>query len=166
MIYSKLIKLPRELTNYISNLYSSITASVSTKEWRTQPFPINKGVFQGDTLSPFLFLIAFNPIIQSVAIHPNRGFAFKLSIQSEPDQQVLPIPNSYIYALWEKENSDEALDWYLAKVLSMDHLGEARLRYRKGGLTKTVCLLQIKWMPAKGNGKWFLPRSCNPPLLL
>ena len=42
----KLIKLPRELTNYISNLYSSITAYVSTKEWRTQPFPINKGVFR------------------------------------------------------------------------------------------------------------------------
>ena len=72
-----------------------------------------------------------NPIIQSVAVHPSRGFAFKLSIQSEPDQQVLPSPKSYIYALWE-ENSDEAPGWYLAKVLSVDNLGEARLRYRKG----------------------------------
>ena len=66
----KLIKLPREFTDYVSSLYSSISAHVFTKHWKTQHFSITKGVFQGDTLSPLLFLIAINPIIQSVALYP------------------------------------------------------------------------------------------------
>ena len=56
---------PPEFTNYVNNLYSSLSAQISTKDWITESFPIQRGVFQGDTLSPLLFLIAFNPMIQS-----------------------------------------------------------------------------------------------------
>ena len=57
----KSIKLLPQFTSYLTNLYSSISAHISTKDWKTQSFPISKGVFQGDTVSPLLFLIAFNP---------------------------------------------------------------------------------------------------------
>ena len=159
----KLIKLPTQFTSYLTNLYSSISAHISTKDWKTHLFPISKCVFQGDTLSPLLFLIAFNPIIQSVVIHPSRGFSLKLPNHTESNQHALPCPNSHIYALWEENNSKETLGWYLARVLTVDNLGRAKLLYKKGGHTEEVCLLQIKWTPAKGNGKWFLPRHCDPP---
>ena len=111
----KLIKLPREFTDYISTLYSSISAHVFTKHWKTQHFSITKGVFQEDTLPPLLFFIAINPIIQSVALYPaSRGFALKLPIQSELKEQPLPKPNSYVYALWDEKNSDEVTGWYIS----------------------------------------------------
>lgn len=56
-------KVPVEVTNYIASLYSKLTTYVKTKKWTTKTFRISKGVFQGDTLSPFIFLVAFNPII-------------------------------------------------------------------------------------------------------
>ena len=131
----KLIKLPREFTDYVSSLYSSISAHVFTKHWKTQHFSITKGVFQGDTLSPLLFLIAINPLIQSVALYPaSRGFALKLPIQSELQEQPLPKPNRYAYALWDEKNSDEVTGWYLAKVQSVDDNGECTLQYRRGKL--------------------------------
>ena len=159
----KFLKLPPEFTKYVRNLYSSLSALISTKDWKTQPFSISKGVFQGDTLSPLLFLIAFNPIIQSVETHPSKGYAFSLSSKAIAGQQAIPCPGSYIYALWDERGSDEDRGWYLAKVMSVQELGDVTLKYRKGGLTEDVNLLKIKWIPAKGNGKWFLPRSCDPP---
>ena len=119
----KLIKLPTQFTRYLTNLYSSISAHISTKDWKAQPFPISMGVFQGDTLSPLLLLIAFNPIIQSVVIHPSRGFSLKLPNHTESNQHTLPCQNSHIYALWEENNSKETLGWYLARVLTVDNLG-------------------------------------------
>ena len=44
----------------------------------------------------------------------------------------------------------------------MNHMGKARLQYRKGGQIELVGLLQIRWKLAKDNGKSFLPRSCDP----
>ena len=72
---------------------------------------------------------------------------------------------SHFYALWEEENSTEPPGWYLAKVLSVDDQGQARLQYKKGGHTEDINLSGIRWVPAKGNGKWFLPHSCDFPSL-
>ena len=100
-----------------------------------------------------------------MGVHPSRGFAFKLQKQSETDKHALPCQNSHVYALWEEENSTEPPGWYLAKVLSVDDQGQARLQYRKGGHTEYINLSGIRWVPAKGNGKCFLPHSCDPPSL-
>ena len=56
---------------------------------------ISKSVFQSDTLSPLLFLVAFNPIIQSVAIHPSRGFPLRLPNHTESNRHPLPCLNSH-----------------------------------------------------------------------
>ena len=159
----KLIKLLTQFTSYLTNLYSSISAHISTKDWKTQPFPISKGIFQGDTLSPLLFLIAFNPIIQSVVIHHSRGFPLKIPnhTESNPPPTMPKLP--YLCSVGGKKILKETLGWYLARVLTVDNLDRAKLQYKKGGHTEEVCLLQIKWTPAKGNGKWFLPGFCDPP---
>ena len=54
-------RVPGEVTNYIANLYLKLTAYVKTKKWTMET---SRGVFQGDPLSPLIFLVAFNPIIQ------------------------------------------------------------------------------------------------------
>ena len=58
------IKLPSQVISYVMNGYSKLSATVKTKEWTTLPFSIKHGVFQGDTLSPLIFFVAFNPLIQ------------------------------------------------------------------------------------------------------
>ena len=42
--------------------YAKPIAYVKTKEWSTDKFKIGRGVLQGDTRSPLIFLITFNPI--------------------------------------------------------------------------------------------------------
>ena len=45
-----------------------LNGTVRGPTWSLEPFPFNKGVFQGDTLSPIIFLIVFDPIIQHLKI--------------------------------------------------------------------------------------------------
>ena len=78
------INLPTPITQYVQNLYSSLSAHVVTKLWQPPSFPVKRGVFQGDTLSPLIFLIAFNPVIQSVQAHPSAGYNFKLPLTVAP----------------------------------------------------------------------------------
>ena len=147
---------PKEIVLYVKSLYSSLSAHIATKDWNTSPFPIRRGVLQGDTLSPLLFLICFNPIIQSIAVHQCNGCSLVLQ-KSDENCPSLPKQNSFIYALWNEKTSSEKIGWYLAKVLSIDDNGNATLRYKSGNNIEEVSLLSIDWSHGKGNGKWFLP---------
>lgn len=158
------IKLPIEISSYISRLYSSLSGFVSTKDWSTPVFDIKRGVFQGDTLSPLLFLIAFNPIILSISSHPSSGYRLQLGNVLNNEAQITPAIDTFIYALWDVRDSREKAGWYLAKVVGFEENGETRIRYRSGGLEECVQLLNIKWAPAKGNGKWVLPPESDLPL--
>ena len=63
------------------NLYSSLNGFVSTKEWNShsQQFRFKKGIFQGDPLSPIIFLLCFNPIIE--VLSENSRFGYELDGQ-------------------------------------------------------------------------------------
>lgn len=71
-------RIPPEITNYIMSLYSNLTGYVKTRKWSIDVFMIGKGVFQGDSLSPLIFLVAFNPIIQLAESLPTCGFQLRL----------------------------------------------------------------------------------------
>ena len=71
-------RLPEQITAYITDLYSKLMAYVKTKKWSTGQLKIGRGVFQGDTLSPLIFLIAFNPIIQLAQSLDTCGFHLRL----------------------------------------------------------------------------------------
>ena len=126
-------------------------------------WPVGGHRFHGGTLSPLLCLIAFNPVIQSVATHPSKGFSFNLHADGaeEGSAYTVPCKGSHVYALWEKEDFAEAPGWYLAKVASVDDQGTAKLKFRRDGLTNLI-LGMIKWKCAKGNGKWYSPPSRDP----
>ena len=77
------IQLPDNFVSYISESYAQLSGLVKTKHWRTPVFKIERGVFQKDTLSPLIFLVAFNPLIEFCNKLPSCGFCLKL-----------PVPNS------------------------------------------------------------------------
>ena len=142
---------------YIRNLYSSLSGYVSTKSWTTFAFKIKRGVFQGDTLSPILFLIAFHPIIASISCHPSRGFFLQLDGTQNVTQASIPAQGKFIYAYWDEANSDEKEGWYLAKITSVCESGVVTLLYKSTKTQESVRLSDVKWVHAKGNGEWYLP---------
>ena len=86
------IQLPFEVRLYISSAYSQLSARVVTKNWSTPSFPVSRGVFQGDTLSPLIFLITFNPIIQLAQSLSTCGFQLKLSDPHHTTKQLGKAP--------------------------------------------------------------------------
>ena len=58
--------MPREMQNIISELYSGFSTSVATKTFVTSPLQVEKGVLQGDCLSPLLFNMLFNTFIPTL----------------------------------------------------------------------------------------------------
>ena len=56
------------------NLYSTLNGSVVTKKWTSENFTFKKGVFQGDPLSPIIFLAVFNRIIEKLQQEAHSGF--------------------------------------------------------------------------------------------
>ena len=58
--------IPREMQNIISELYSGFSTSIATKTFVTSPLQVERGVLQGDCLSPLLFNMLFNTFIQTL----------------------------------------------------------------------------------------------------
>ena len=86
------VKVPVEIRYYIHNLYANLSAFISTNHWSTELFPINKGVFQGDTLWFLIFLLSFNLIIKLVKSLSGEGFSLHLPIANS---EGLPPVGSY-----------------------------------------------------------------------
>ena len=145
------IKFPPEIYSYIKN-------------WFASSFPISKGVFKGDTLSPLIFLMAFNPVLAAAHSLSTQGFHLRVPMLHPPE---LPPQNYYIYALWDKEDlAKQVHGWYLAKVTSILPNGSASLHYRKTRSSKMTNLNDIHWFSARGNGKQFLhPEKVAPTQL-
>ena len=66
--------VPPVIRKYLHNLYSHSTAVVESKPWRSDPFKFNRGVFQGDPISPVIFLLVFNPILQELQRNSHKGY--------------------------------------------------------------------------------------------
>ena len=55
-------------------LYKHSTAVAQTDQWRSNPFAFKRGVFQGDPISPVIFLLVFNPILQKLQENFHKGY--------------------------------------------------------------------------------------------
>ena len=89
-------------------------------------FQIKRGIFQGDTLSPLIFLVAFNLLIELCNKLPSCGFCLKLSV---PNSSGLPPISSAIYVEWNESSSDEPPGWYYAVVREYLPDGLAKIEY-------------------------------------
>jgi hypothetical protein len=66
--------VPQKLANAVYSLYKNTTACVLTSDGPTDMFTTSSGVLQGDTLSPFLFVIAVDWILQNSIPSNDLGF--------------------------------------------------------------------------------------------
>ena len=124
-------------------------------------FEIKWGMFQGDTLSPVIFLAVFNPLIELSNRLTTSGFTLKLPV---PNSVGLPPVNSAIYVHWN-ENSDEPIGWYHATVKSHHPDGTTSIEYANSN-TERVNLHSVKWEPTRKGQKPYLPNNRNPPKFL
>ena len=60
------MNFPVNVRAYIAALYDNLRGKIRTPNWVSEEFNFRKGVFQGDPLSPIIFLICFNPILDDL----------------------------------------------------------------------------------------------------
>ena len=58
--------IPDEVISLVTSLYTDFVVSISTDEFTTNPIAVNRGVLQGDSLSPLLFNLIVNTLIQTI----------------------------------------------------------------------------------------------------
>jgi len=123
------LKIPECVRLYVKDAYTHLQAYVSTKEWSTPYFPITRGVFQGDTMSPMIFLMSFNPVIKLAQSLNCPGFTFKILV---PNSEDLPEIGSTIYTMWNEPSSEEPPGWYRCVISGYRADGTALLSYPDG----------------------------------
>ena len=151
--------VPSQLSTYIASLYGMLTASISTQKWETPSFRVTKGIFQGDTLSPILFLLCFSPITAYAEKISSTGFQM---IHTLPHSSNLPPIGSYIYVKWMEEKSDEPCGWYLAQTEGYAADGRASINYMNGS-TEMIDLNQVEWAFTRKSSKKYLPVNATVP---
>ena len=67
-------KLPENVKTYIRNLYLNISGSVVGPGWKSKTFTFKRGVFQGDPLSPTIFICVFNPLLEYLMSELSHGY--------------------------------------------------------------------------------------------
>ena len=60
--------IPDWVNDYVDNFYSGVHTKLFCKDWETAYIQVNRGVLQGDTLSPLLFLLVMQVGLQALAI--------------------------------------------------------------------------------------------------
>ena len=153
------VAVPDQVTKYICDAYSKLRGFVSSSSWTTEFFPIERGVFQGDTLSPLIFLIAFNPIIELANTSKSSGFSLKYPV---PSSCGLPPVDAHIYLKWDEPSSDEAPGWYRCQVAKYLPNGLTEVHYPNGTL-EVVNLHTTQWHLATGRSKHYQSEDCTPP---
>ena len=146
-------QLPTPVVRYLQDLYSKLQAFVSTPDWCTDTFAVQRGVFQGDTLSPIIFLLCFDPVIKLATQDPSKGYVPSITI---PDSESLPPVDATIYLLWDEEPSPELTGWYKCKVLRHMVDGVSTVSYSNHS-TETLDLHLHKWKLARANATAYLP---------
>ena len=151
------IQIPSDVISYIRSCYNQLTACIVTDKWSTPRFTIQKGVFQGDTLSPTIFLAAFTPIILRTQQSEYPGCQIAIPI---PGLENLPPVNSTLYVKWDEE-SEEEKGWYRCLVTEHHLDGSTSLEYTDGQ-TEKVNLRSCDWIFAKKKQQEIRILGCPP----
>jgi hypothetical protein len=75
---------PESAVKVVQDLYTGATPSVQTPFGPTTPINIHRGTIQGDSLSPYLFIVYMEPLLRWLRVG-GRGYHYK-SIDTYKDQ--------------------------------------------------------------------------------
>ena len=106
--------LPIPIQDYVNTIYANLQAKVSTSEYSTDAFKFKRGIFQGNPLSPVIFLMCFNPIIDYLESINNKGF-------STGDRNIINLPyaDDFCVITSNKTTHQKILDDINGKVKSI-----------------------------------------------
>ncbi|KAJ9525558.1 hypothetical protein QJQ45_003065 [Haematococcus lacustris] len=76
---------PTDATDAVKDLYTGATTRFKTPYGPTDPVPVDRGTIQGDSLSPFLFLIYIEPLLRWLQVGA-RGYKFQ-SVENDSDNR-------------------------------------------------------------------------------
>ncbi|XP_065896220.1 uncharacterized protein [Dysidea avara] len=156
------VKVPSSFFNYVFSFYSQLSVTITSDHWETAMIPFQRGVFQGDTLSPMIFLLVFNPLLQLAdSLNNPCGYTFQLPV---PNCDSLPPVGSFVYIKWS-ESGDEEPGWYKAHIDKYLFNGFCKLVYKEDIDTmvfEEVDLHQVDWKPCGKRAKRFVPLTDKP----
>ena len=140
------VKVPSKIQRYVESFYSQLFVTVTSKNWETPPIPFCRGVFQGDTMSPIVFLLAFNPLLKLAAdLNQGHGYSIELPLQNSDD---FPPLDSSIYVKWE-EQGDEPPGWYRVRVSEYFQDGSCKVVYDDtpgATIFEIIHLQTVEWL--------------------
>ena len=158
----KAVKVPPSVVDYIQSFYSQLFAIVKSKSWGTVPIPFKRGVFQGDTLSPIVFLLVFNPVLKlAESLNSSHGYKFQLEIKGT---EMLPPVNTYLYMKWTEDNG-ELPGWYKACVEEYYTDGTCKIVYSEDDgevVYETIDLNKAQWLPCSKRARKYVPLHTEP----
>ena len=72
---------PACMVEAVSSMYQGLVGLVRTKEWSTEPFPIEIGVYQGDPLSVIIFNTVMNTLVDTIGQSQHLGYSLSSTSQ-------------------------------------------------------------------------------------
>ena len=69
--------IPESIIEVIRVLYTNTSSTIMTPDGETEPIYIMAGIFQGDTLAPFLFIMVLDYALRNL-LDPNHTKGFQL----------------------------------------------------------------------------------------
>jgi hypothetical protein len=83
--------VPEKLIGAVYSLYKDTTASVLTSDGPTEVFKTSSGVLQGDTLAPFLFILALDWVLRTAMPDDSRGLLLQRRQSSRYPEKRLSV---------------------------------------------------------------------------
>ena len=74
------IKLPEITIRLILNLFQGRQSRIITHWGHTEAFVINDGIEQGEVLSPLVWRIFYDPLLERVQKDPKLGYTIEVAI--------------------------------------------------------------------------------------
>jgi hypothetical protein len=86
---------PASLVSSLSSLFFGTQISVSINGWLGAPIPQQRGLRQGDPLSPLLFNLAFEPLLRSLLVSPLSGVSLGSSLSGVSLGSSVVVPSRF-----------------------------------------------------------------------